>query len=156
MRDRWKRGILPFETHFYLSRYAFSFPRYRRVKKSVIFDRLLLPSLSFIRASRSRPSRWPIPNCRQATDAIPGKTYSFPGKKCASMDRAPIHEHCIAPWKLWILVSRSRYRDESKSNLPNDTSSYILDLHLQNFLKYLPTNINNFQLCDYTNYKQEN
>lgn len=31
-------------------------------------------------------------------------------KKCEPMDRAPIHDHCIAPWKLWILISRrSRY-----------------------------------------------
>ena len=34
---------------FHLSRYDFRFPRYLRVKKRIIFNRLLFPSLSHIR-----------------------------------------------------------------------------------------------------------
>ena len=40
INDRWKRGTLPFETLFDLFRYDFQFPRYRRVKERVIFNRL--------------------------------------------------------------------------------------------------------------------
>ena len=54
INDRWKRGTLPFETLFGPSRYDFRLPRYRRAKKEVIFNRLLSPSLSLIRTSRSR------------------------------------------------------------------------------------------------------
>ena len=43
MDDRWNRGIFPFKTLFDLSQYDFRFPRYRRAKKKVIFNRL--PSL---------------------------------------------------------------------------------------------------------------
>ena len=53
MSDRWKRGTLPFKTLFHLSRYDFRLPRYRRVKQKVIFNRLLSPSLSLTRTSRS-------------------------------------------------------------------------------------------------------
>ena len=53
-RDRWKRRILHFETLSHLYRYDFRFPRYRRLKKTVIFDRLLSPSSSLTRTSRSR------------------------------------------------------------------------------------------------------
>ena len=54
INDRWKRGSLLFKTVFGPSRYDFRLPRYRRVKKEVIFNRLLSPSLSLIRTSRSR------------------------------------------------------------------------------------------------------
>ena len=54
MNDRWKRGTLPFKTLFHLSRYRFRFPRYRRAKQRVIFNRSLFLSLSLIRTSRSR------------------------------------------------------------------------------------------------------
>lgn len=37
MKDRWKRGILLFKTHFCLSRYDFPLPRYHRVKERIIF-----------------------------------------------------------------------------------------------------------------------
>ena len=53
MSDRWKRGTLPFKTLFHLSRYDFRLPRYRRVEQKVIFNRLLSPSLSLTRTSRS-------------------------------------------------------------------------------------------------------
>ena len=53
MNDRWKRGTLLFKTLFHLSRYHFRFPRYRRVKRRVIFNRLLFLSPSLIRTSRS-------------------------------------------------------------------------------------------------------
>ena len=53
MNDRWKRGTFPFKTLFHLSRYHFRFPRYRRAKQRVIFNRSLFLSLSLIRTSRS-------------------------------------------------------------------------------------------------------
>ena len=44
---------MPFKTLFRLSRYDFRLPRYRRVKRRIIFHRLLSPSSSLIRISRS-------------------------------------------------------------------------------------------------------
>ena len=44
--DRWKRGSFPFKTLFELSLYDFRFPRYRRIKRRVIFNRLLSSSSS--------------------------------------------------------------------------------------------------------------
>ena len=49
MNDHRKREALLFEMSFRLSRYDLWLPRYRRLKKRVIFDRLLSPSLSLIR-----------------------------------------------------------------------------------------------------------
>ena len=49
MKDRWKQRSLLFKTLFHLSRYDFRFPRYPHVKKRIIFNRLLFPSLSHIR-----------------------------------------------------------------------------------------------------------
>ena len=51
INDRWKRRILLFKTLFRLSRYDFRLPRYRRVKRMVIFNRLLSPSLSLTRSA---------------------------------------------------------------------------------------------------------
>ena len=48
---RQKRGTFPFKTLFHSSRYDFRFSRYRRVKESVILNRLLssfLPSRSHL------------------------------------------------------------------------------------------------------------
>ena len=51
--DHSKRGTFPFKMLFHSSRYDFRFSRYRRVKETVIFNRLLSPSLLLIRAFRS-------------------------------------------------------------------------------------------------------
>lgn len=50
-------------------------------------------------------------------------------KKCEPMvDRALIHDHCIAPWKLWILISRrSRYLHSSLRSSRKD--SFIICNH---------------------------
>ena len=53
MSDHSKRGTFPFKMLFHSSRYDFRFPRYRRVKKKVIFNRLLSLSLTLTRISRS-------------------------------------------------------------------------------------------------------
>ena len=76
MNDHQKRGIFTFKTLFDSSRYDFRFPRYRRVKRKIIFNRLLSPSSSDNRISRSRSPDWPIPNSRQSTDAIPRRVRS--------------------------------------------------------------------------------
>ena len=44
-KDCWRRRIFPFKTLFELSRYDFRFPRYPRIKRRVIFNRLLSSSL---------------------------------------------------------------------------------------------------------------
>ena len=75
INDRWKRGFLLFKTVFGPSRYDFRFPRYRRVKKRVIFNRLLSPSLSLTRTSRSHLASLTYLNL-QTSDAIPGKNSS--------------------------------------------------------------------------------
>ena len=96
MDDRWNRGIFPFKTLFDLSQYDFRFPRYRRAKKKVIFNRLpsLRPCRLFGPLARAS-SLWPNPNSRQATDAIPGKTWeAFPRKICRSLTRESIHNLC--------------------------------------------------------------
>ena len=49
MKDRWNRWTFSFKTLFRLSRYDFRFPRYRRAKKIVIFNRFPSPSLSLTR-----------------------------------------------------------------------------------------------------------
>ena len=44
MKDGWNRWTFFFKTLFHLSRYDFRLPSYRRVKRKVIFNRLLSPS----------------------------------------------------------------------------------------------------------------
>lgn len=54
MDDRWKRGIMLFKTVLDLSRYDFQFPRYRCVKKRVIFNSSII-SVLFARFNQSLP-----------------------------------------------------------------------------------------------------
>ena len=61
VRDHWKRGTFLFKTLFELFRYDFRFPRYRRVKRKVIFNRFISAFVAY-----SRSSHWPIPNYRHA------------------------------------------------------------------------------------------
>ena len=130
MNDRWNRGIFPFKTLFDLSRYDFRFPRYRRAKKKVIFNRLpsLRPCRLFGPLARAS-SLWPNPNSRQATDAIPGKTWeAFPRKICRSLTRESIHNLCTVfkrhgHFESLYLGNRSRYRDEPKSDFDSMLSS---------------------------------
>ena len=78
MKDRWKRGTLPFKTVLRSSRYDFRFLRYRRVKEIVIFNRLLLLS-SLVRNSRLHAYSYRlISSLKQVEDAIRSKL--FPGK----------------------------------------------------------------------------
>ena len=57
MEDRWKRVTFLFETLFCLSRYNFRLPRYRRVKRKVIFNRLLAP-IHFNVQTNGRHDSW--------------------------------------------------------------------------------------------------
>lgn len=58
MDDRWKRGIMLFKTVLDLSQYDFQFPRYRCVKKRVIFNSSTI-SVLFARFNQSLP---PLPH----------------------------------------------------------------------------------------------
>ena len=80
MNDRWKRGTLPFKTLFHLSRYHFRFPRYRRVKRRVIFDRLPSPSFSLTRTSRSHLDSLTYPKLQTSGRRDSWKRVPLPGK----------------------------------------------------------------------------
>ncbi len=81
VEDRWKRDTFPFKTLFCLSRYDFRFPRYRRVKRKVIFNRLLPLSSSFTLARLTDPFQSPD---KRQTQFLENRTHAFPGK---NMDR---------------------------------------------------------------------
>ena len=138
MKDHWKSRTLFFKTLFHLFRYRFQFPRYRRVKERVIFNRLRFSSLSHTRISRSRfipltylklqtsDSRDSWKNVIRAT---PGNSVHISKKRCRSLDRGPIHN----PYATLIVTGhfeslyldiQLRYRDKTKTDF-NGTVSFI-------------------------------
>ena len=85
---------------FYSSRYDFRFPRYRRVKKRVIFNNLLSPSLLFIRIFRSHLGALTYPKLQTSGRRNSWKNVvrdswknvvRISRKKCRSRRRGPIH-----------------------------------------------------------------
>ena len=88
-KDRSKRRIFLFRTHFCLSRYNFRFPRYRRVKRKLIFNRF----------------------------QIPAKYYKFLEKRTFRKKYSQVrsrHALCLKRYESLYLDNRLRYRNESK------------------------------------------
>ena len=79
---------MSFETRFHLSRYNFRLPRYRRVKERVISGRLLSPSLSLTRTSRSHLAHTDLSQIadKRQTEFLE-KRITFPGKISRSVGR---------------------------------------------------------------------
>lgn len=93
--DHQKRGTFLFKTAFHLSRYDFRLPRYRRVKKKVIFNRLLPPSLSPIRISRSHLLSPTYPKLQTRVRRDSWKSVvRISKKKCRSVGYGSIHDLC--------------------------------------------------------------
>ena len=92
VNDRRKRGIFPFKTLFGLSRYDFRLPRYRRVKRSVIFNRFYPSFLSLARLtdlSQTEGKRRFVEQSRYIR-FLEDRKHAFPGKKSGSLGRGPI------------------------------------------------------------------
>ena len=121
MNDRWKRGTLPFKTLFHLSRYRFRFPRYRRVKQRVIFNRSLFLSLSLIRTSRSRLLSLTYLKLQTSDRRDSRKNVVRASEIYRSIDGATIHIFCTivkhhGHFESLYLGNGSRYRDEWKTD----------------------------------------
>lgn len=80
-KARRKRGIFLFKMPFHLSRYHFRFSRYRRVKRRVIFNLFLFPSLFRLLGSLART--WPAWKSVRV----------FPRKKYRSQHHPVIHSN---------------------------------------------------------------
>ena len=117
MKDRQKRGSFPFKTLFRLSRYDFRLPRYRRVKTRVIFNRLISPSSSLTRTSRSR----------LASLTYPKHQLRFLEKKQVSVSRVYLQTSrrlkYYENFECLYLGNSLRYRDKTKSGLNGMISS---------------------------------
>lgn len=66
MNDRWKREIFLFEILLDVSLYDFQFPRYRRVKKRIIFS----CSFSHLIDLPKTPNKWQIPKVVRKKEKI--------------------------------------------------------------------------------------
>ena len=88
-----------------LFRYDFRFPRYRRVKKRIIF-----PILTLLRSSFKSLIYTSFHRLILETDAIPGEAFQLVQKRCRS------RVHSRTPDSFTILTSRDI---ESKSNFLN-------------------------------------
>ena len=131
INDRWKRGTLSFKTLFDLFRYDFRFPRYRRVKERVIFNRLLSSFLSHTRNSRSHLVSLTYTKFQTSDrrDSRKSRSTQFPGKIYRSLDGATIHNFCTFEhygyFESLYLGNRLRYREKSKSGFIGMVSSII-------------------------------
>ena len=110
-KDHWKRGTFPFKTLFDLSRYDFRFRRYRRVKKKLIFNYLLFPSLSLTRTSRSHLVSLPYPKLQTSDrrDSWKNAQYTLPGKNIGHWATIP-----FIIFEALYLGNRLKYRDKTK------------------------------------------
>ena len=118
VNDHQKRGIFLFKTPFRLFRYDFRFPRYRRVKERIIFNRLLTLSLSLIRISRSHLVSLTYPKSQTSDRRDSWKNVVRTFKKNRSLDGATIQIlyclKCYEHFTFLYLGNKLRYRDESK------------------------------------------
>ena len=115
VNDRQKRGILPFETLFDSSRYDFRFPRYRRVKKEVIFNRLLSSSSSLIRTSRSHLASLTYLNLQTSDGRDSWKNNSARFQEEMQVSGSRTHSQFLTlNFKPLYLGDHLIYRDETK------------------------------------------
>ena len=159
MNDRWKRGTFPFKTLFHLSRYHFRFPRYRRAKQRVIFNRSLFLSLSLIRTSRSHLLSLTYLKLQTSDRRDSRKNVVRASKIYRSIDGATIHIFCTivkhhGHFESLYLGNGSRYRDEWKTDF-NGMVSSIFWVHFDDKI------VNSFRafrakswryICDYIKY----
>ena len=112
---------------FYLFRYDFRFPRYHRVKKKVIFNRLLSPSLSLIRTSYSHFVLLTYSKVQTSDRRDSWKNVVHISKK--KRRSGSIHNISLRCLKYYenfqslYLSNRLRYRDKSKSEFNGMVSS---------------------------------
>ena len=118
VNDHQKHGIFLFKTPFRLFRYDFRFTRYRRVKERIIFNRLLMLSLSLIRTSHSHLVSLTYPKSQTCDRRDSWKNIRRTFRKNRSLDGATIHNlhcfECCEHFRFLYLGNKLRYRDESK------------------------------------------
>ena len=148
VNDHQKRRSFPFKMHFRLSANNSRFPRYRRVKESVIFDRFLLSpysdlslallaSLTYSRLQTSdRHNSWKNIILRFLEE------YVFPEKKrCRSLGRGFIRS-CLNGMEILqslYLANRLRYRNKTKSDFNGTVSSiFFKSVLLKKIFKFFP------------------
>ena len=123
MDDHQKRGTFPFKTLSHLSRYDFRFPRYRRAKTKVIFNR---SSISILVAYSDLSLAPRLTDLPQSTNAIPGRTVVSRKKY-----RSRTHSQSILnATKISNPYISATNRDESKSNFNGIVFLSILWLNL--------------------------
>ena len=117
MNHRWKRWTLPFKTFFHSSRYNFRLPRYRRVKKRVIFNRLPSLSLSLTRTSRSHLLSLTYPKFQTSDRRDSWKSTVNVKVSRKNKVHSWISSHRLKREILILYLSnRLRYRDKTKSD----------------------------------------
>ena len=163
VNDCQKRGALLFKTHFDLSRYDFRLPRYHRAKKRVIFNRLLSPSLSLTRTSRSHLASPTYPKLQASDrrDSWKNVVLHFQEKYLGYQVASPFINFratltAYGHFESSYLGNRSRYRDKSKSIFNGTVSSIsrlnfhgkIFMLSLKIFKRNIPSSIRAMDLPD--------
>ena len=117
VNDRQKRGSFLFKMLFHLSRSDFRFSRYRRVKRRVIFNRLISLSLSLTRISRSH-----FVSLTYTKLQISGRRNSWKDVVRVSRKKMQVRDpfitsalcKCYGHFKSLYLGNQLRYRDKSK------------------------------------------
>ena len=118
MKNHQKQGTFPFKTSFHLLRYHFRFPRYRRVKKRVIFDRLPSPSFSFYSKLSLAPS---LTDLSQTADKR--QTRFLEKRSTHFQEEIQVIHNRYENFELSYLDNRLRYRDKTKRDFNGTVSS---------------------------------